>query len=167
MDGGPTWEAMRQACNLHPEVQNAIAEEESEFPLDDEARRLRELSDALAVVAIDHDTDAQETPSSLNARREVISFPNVANAPQGEYVAMGLFARMKNSGLWIPHGKSYKGNASYCPKLVAGGNMGDIYGSECDASEPTLPEVVNMNSLERYAGSNARWGNSLIIRGLG
>ena len=71
---------------------------------------------------------------------------------------------MKNSGLWIPHGKSYKKIASYCPKLLAGWDMSDIHGSDCDASEPTLPEVVNMNSPERYDGSNARLGNALIIR---
>ena len=112
---------MRQACNLHPVVQNAIAEEESEFPLGDEERRLRELSDAIAVVAIDHDTDVQVTHSIIEALWKMISPPNVANAPQGENVARGQFTRMKNSGLWIQHGKSYKGLASYCPKLVAGG----------------------------------------------
>ena len=164
MGGGPTWRIMRKACNLGPDVQKAIGEGESDPPLGGDERRLRELSDALAVVAIEHDTDVNETPSSLNALWKMLAPPNIANAPQGEDVARDHFARMKNAGLWIPHGKTYKGIASYCPKLVSCGNIDDIHGSDCDASEPTLPEVVNMNSLERYARSNARWENALIIR---
>ena len=73
-------------------------------------------------------------------------------------------ARMIQSGLWIPHGKSYKGHENYCAKLVFEGTLRDIYGDECREDEPTFPEVANMASLQRYAGSNARWNNALLIR---
>ena len=42
--------------------------------------------------------------------------------------------------------------------------MRDIYGDGCDTDEPTVPEVVNMDSIERYAGGDARWANALLIR---
>ena len=71
---------------------------------------------------------------------------------------------MIRTGLWMPHGKTYKGIASYCPKLVCDGDMGDVYGEECEVGETTLPEVANTNALERYDGSATRWDNSLIIR---
>ena len=66
--------------------------------------------------------------------------------------------------LWIPHGRTYKGVASYCPNLVCAGDMGDIYGEGCEVGDPTLPEVANTNVIGRYDGSAARWANALIIR---
>ena len=77
---------------------------------------------------------------------------------------MGYFARMIHTGLWMPNGKTYKGFASYFPKLLCDGDMWGLYVEEFEVRGHTLPEVANANALERYAGSAARWDNALIIR---
>ena len=77
---------------------------------------------------------------------------------------MEHFARMIQSGIMIPHAKSYNGHANYCPKLIWEGTLRDIYGDERHEDEPTMPEVANMASLERYAGRNARRDNALLLR---
>ena len=63
---------------------------------------------------------------------------------------------MARACLRIHHGETYKGLASYFANLVFDDDAIDIYGDECDVGEPNLPEVANMDALERYAGSNAR-----------
>ena len=135
------------------------------MPVRRRGRRLRELIDALAALDIEQDTEAQEAPTSITAIWNLLASPHVANAPHGENVEKEYFARMISADLWIPHGKTYKGVAIYFPKLVCDGDMGDIYGEECDVGEPTLPDVANMDALGRYAGRNARWDNAFIIRG--
>ena len=83
MAGGPTWGTMRKARNHRREVQTTDAEEENGRPLDDENRRLCDLSDALAVVAIEQDTEVQITKYNIDALRWKLSSPNVDNAPRG------------------------------------------------------------------------------------
>ena len=84
MADGPTWETMREA-RFHPhEVQTTPTEEENGRPQGDKKRRLCELSDALAVIAIEQDTEVQETQSIANALWELLDFPGVDNAHQGK-----------------------------------------------------------------------------------
>ena len=75
------------------------------MPFAEEKRRLVELSDALACVAIERDTEVQDTPSSLGALCEHLASPNKACDPQWGKVAKENFARMIKDGMWIPHGK--------------------------------------------------------------
>ena len=161
---GELCERRADARNLPEDAQTAPGQEEIGFQSDAENRRLRELSDALAVVAIEQDTEAQETVAIVTSLWKLLAYPNAAASHQGGNVAMDYFPRMIRAGLWIPHGETYQGIASSCPKLVCDGDMVDIYGEACVFGEPTLPVVANMDALERYAGSNARWGNALIIR---
>ena len=152
MQNGPTWETMREARSLPNEVQTTPTEEETFPPVEEDKRGLCELSDAPAVVAIEHDTEVQETHASIHSLRKILAFPDVANAPHGQNTERGHFARMPKSGLWIPHPQSYKGNATYFSKIICGGTICDINSDGFDTDAPALSEVVNMDSLGRYDG---------------
>ena len=99
MRNGRTWKTTREACGLKKEVQTTSTEEETLPPAEEEQRRLCELSDALVVVAIEHDTEVQETHASITALWNLLAFPNVANAPQGKNTAREHLARMLQSDL--------------------------------------------------------------------
>ena len=150
--GGSKWGTMRGARNLPGEVRTPPHQDEIGRQTDDENRRLRDLSDALSVLAIDQDTDAQETTARITAIWEHLAYPHAAEAPHGGNVERVYFSRMIRAGLWISHGKPYTGIASYFPKLVRDGDMCDIYGVECDFGEPTPPEVANTNAHRKIRG---------------
>ena len=162
--GGPPWGTMREAWNLPEAVQTTPGQEESGFQSDAANRRLRALSDAAAVVSIERDTEAQETPASITSLWKLLAYPQADGAHQGSNVARGYFSRIIRAGLWMPHGEKYNGAASYFPKIVRDGDMGEVRGEEFEVGGHTLPEVANTHAIERYAGSAARWDNALIIR---
>ena len=164
--GGVTWSTMRFACRLPPEVQDepTIASSIDPCPYAEERNQLRELSDALACASVERDMEVQDTPSSLGALWKQLAPPNKARAPQGDKIAKDYFARMITEGMWIPHGKSYKGCATYCPALEFEGRIRDIYREGDFASEPVLPDVANVDAISRYVASDARWGNALILK---
>ena len=82
----------------------------------------------------------------------------------GDKVAKENFARMIKEGMWVPHGKSYKGSQTYCPALEFEGDIRDIYRGKDFSNEPSLPEVANVDAITRYVSSEARWGNALILK---
>ena len=93
-----------------------------------------------------------------------ISLPHKSLTPLSWKTRQGALSPYGPRRHWIPHGGEYKEIASYCPKVVCDGDMGDIYDGEFDVGGLTLPDVSNMNAVGKYAGRNARWGNALIIR---
>ena len=80
---GPTWKTMREARNLKQEVQQADGAGETGCQFGDEGRRLREISDALAVLSIEQNADVQDTPASINSLWKLLAYPHAAEAPQG------------------------------------------------------------------------------------
>ena len=129
------------------------------------ARRLRDLSDALATVALELNTGVQRSASILGTMWRRMASPNPVDAPYGGLdVAEEYFSQMIDSGLWVNHGTSKKGYSMYCPVVLCAGCLRDVYMFEIDSNEPTHMEVANRKSLMEYGESEARWSNNLILR---
>ena len=73
------------------------------------------------------------------------------------------FDKMIASSLWIPHGKSHKRQQQYFPSLRCVGALSDVYMPQGDPGEITLPGKINKVALERYAASQTRWRNALLL----
>ena len=95
--GGATWKTTREARSLEEEVQDAPDQEEGGFQPDAENKGLRELSDAPAVLAIDQDTEVQETPAIVTSLWKLLAYPHAAAAPQGGKCGDGIL------GPYDPH----------------------------------------------------------------
>ena len=73
---------MRLACNLDQEVSTDTDELQFITPTEEESRRIENLVDALAVLAIEKDTAEMDRPWRIGALRGILGKPHFANAPQ-------------------------------------------------------------------------------------
>ena len=162
---GTTWENMRRACGLDVEC----AKKDHRRPtaseiLEKERERLVNLSDALAVLAIEQNVEVSMTPASLGALWKKLGRQHPVSEDQGVGVLTDLFQKMVDSGLWISHGFTQKGIQCYCPVIRCEGSLVDIYTCDNDGSESIYPEIINKKALERYTESESRRSNNALLR---
>ena len=125
---GTTWRVMRAACGLSPAEPPRKRDNVGEIPRQEcEYIRLVELSDALAIAAIEQNCEVVTNASSLGFLWKKISYPRPVSAPQGEKKASEFPNKMLEKGLWIKHGVTVKGPPCYCPVITCEGSMEDIY----------------------------------------
>ena len=115
---GATWSTLRKSCGL--EV--APAKGDILKPrIHDEVEIARimthQLSDALAIAAIDQNAEVIRNQPSLGALWKLLAHPNKVDAHQGYAKAAFYFGKMMAASLWIPRGKSHKSHQQYCPSL--------------------------------------------------
>ena len=119
---GTTWENMRLACNLNVEcVQRDLRPPTVSDIFEREKARLVDLSDALAVLAIEQNAEVAMNPSSIGALWEKLGHPHPVNEEQWADSSTDLFQKMVDSGLRISHGATQKGIQCYCPVIRRGG----------------------------------------------
>ena len=125
---GTTWRVMRVACNLQQEMgPRVIRPSTVAEPEDREKNRFVWLGNALAITAIEQNTEVAMNTSSIGVMWKKLGRPNPLNAQKGEKCATEFPQKMLDSGLWIKHGTTPKGIRSYFRVIRFEGNPSDIY----------------------------------------
>ena len=163
---GTTRGEMIPACNLDKiapptSIDMPVTVDETEQM----AHRLCELSDALAAVALELNTDVQRSAPSLGNLWKRMALPNPVDSPSGGYDFKDeYFDQMITPGLWVDRGTSKMGYATYSPVVRCAVNLRDVYLFGDDSHEPTHIEIANREALMLNGESEDRRHNDRILR---
>ena len=127
-------------------------------------RRLTEISDAMAAVAIGINAEVIETQSILDYIGRKLAHQNPVAAPKLKGSARKHFDRMLQAGLWAQHGRTQKGRALYSPVIRCNGSMCAIFAPTNEEKELTYPSIANRMALRRYSDSAAIWAGATVLR---